>query len=148
MRGRGPRVACRGAPMPRQSLMTTAAPVSLLRALAATQAPAQSAGSNDAEIAALKQQLRLMEQKIEKLQRQSTVNAQAAARANEKVDTVANANAAIPTKAKAPPSAVVAPLPNNRPTICTADNANCVAITSRVHFDVGGYDYRPNSAAT
>src|SRR5260370_24393492 len=39
-------------------------------------------------------------------------------------------------------------MPGNRPTICTADNLNCVAITSRVHFDVGGYDYRPNGAAT
>jgi phosphate-selective porin OprO/OprP len=39
-------------------------------------------------------------------------------------------------------------MPNNRPTICTADDQNCIAITSRVHFDVGGYDYRPNTAAT
>ena len=39
-------------------------------------------------------------------------------------------------------------MPNNRPTICTADGANCVGITSRVHWDVGGYDYRPNTAAT
>lgn len=39
-------------------------------------------------------------------------------------------------------------MPNNRPTICTADQQNCVAITSRVHWDVGGYDYRPNTAAT
>src|ERR1700746_3382477 len=99
--------------MTTKSLMTTAAAVGLMGALAATQAHAQSAGNNDAEIAALKQQLRLMEQKIEKLQRQSTVNAQAAARANEKVDTVANANAAIPTKAKVAPSDVVVSMPNN-----------------------------------
>ena len=39
-------------------------------------------------------------------------------------------------------------MPNNRPTICTADEQNCVAITSRMHCDVGGYDYRPNTAAT
>src|SRR5260370_36836044 len=39
-------------------------------------------------------------------------------------------------------------MPNNRPTICTADDQNCIAITSRLHLDVGGYDYRPNSAAT
>jgi phosphate-selective porin OprO and OprP len=39
-------------------------------------------------------------------------------------------------------------MPNNRPTICTADNLNCIAITSRVHFDMGGYDYHPNSSAT
>jgi len=134
--------------MTTKSLMTTAAAVSLMGALAATQAHAQSAGGNDAEIAALKQQLRLMEQKIEKLQTQSAANAKATARANEKVDTVANANAAIPVKAGAPASGVIVTMPNNRPTICTADNQNCVAITSRVHWDVGGYDYRPNSAAT
>ena len=39
-------------------------------------------------------------------------------------------------------------MPNNRPTICTADDQNCIAITSRVHWDVGGYDYHPNTAAT
>src|SRR5215475_5784980 len=111
--------------MTRKSLMTTAAAVSLMGALAGTQAHAQSAGSNDAEIAALKQQLRLMEQKIEKLQTQSTATAKAAARANDKVDTVANANAAIPVKAAAPASGVIVTMPNNRPTICTADNANC-----------------------
>jgi phosphate-selective porin OprO/OprP len=134
--------------MTTKSLMTTAAAVSLMGALAVTQAHAQSAGSNDAEIAALKQQLRLVEQKLDKLQKQSTATAQAAAKANEKVDNVANANAAIPVKAAAPASGVVVTMPNNRPTICTADNANCVAITSRVHWDVGGYDYRPNTAAT
>ena len=46
------------------------------------------------------------------------------------------------------PSGAVVTMPNNRPTICTADGPNCVAITSRVHFDVGGYDYHPNTAAT
>jgi len=39
-------------------------------------------------------------------------------------------------------------MPGNRPTICTSDNLNCVAFVSRVHFDAGGYNYRPNSAAT
>jgi phosphate-selective porin OprO/OprP len=39
-------------------------------------------------------------------------------------------------------------MPGNRPTICTADDQNCIAITSRVHFDIGGYDYHPNTAAT
>ena len=39
-------------------------------------------------------------------------------------------------------------MPNNRPTICTTDGLNCVAITGRMHFDGGGYDYHPNTAAT
>jgi phosphate-selective porin OprO/OprP len=113
----------------------------------ASQAHAQSTGGNDAEIALLKQQLRLMEQKLDNLQKQTTANAAAAAKANAKV-TVANANAAYPIKGPVAPSDVVVKMPNNRPTICTADDQNCISITSRVHFDVGGYDYHPNSAAT
>ncbi|MHB8269468.1 OprO/OprP family phosphate-selective porin [Bradyrhizobium sp.] len=135
----------------------TATAVGLLGALATSQAYAQSAGNADAEIALLKQQLRLMEQKLDALQKQTAANTSAAAKANAKADakanakpdvTVANANAAIPVKGPIAPSGVVVTMPNNRPTICTADQENCVAITSRVHFDVGGYDYRPNTAAT
>src|SRR3984893_17318291 len=113
-------------------------------------AHAQSAGA-DAEIAALKQQLRLMEQKLDKLQRQTAANTTAAANANAKADAkvnVASANAAYPVKGPVAASGVVVTMPNNRPTICTADEQNCVAITSRVHWDVGGYDYRPNTAGT
>ena len=130
--------------------LIAAAAISLIGALATSQARAQSAGA-DAEIAALKQQLRLMEQKLDKIQRQTAANTAAAATANAKVDakvSVANANAAYPVKGPAAASDVVVKMPNNRPTICTADDQNCIAITSRVHFDAGGYDYHPNSAAT
>jgi phosphate-selective porin OprO and OprP len=130
-----------------KTLLATAAAVSLIGTFCASQAQAETAG-NDAEIAALKQQLRLMEQKLENLQKQTAANTQAAAKASAKADNVANAHAAIPTKAGVAPSDVVVSMPGNRPTICTADGQNCVAITSRVHWDVGGYDYRPNSAAT
>src|SRR5712671_2180813 len=119
-------------------------------ALAAGQAHAQSANSNDAEISALKQQLRMMEQKLDKLQKQTAANTTAAANANAKADakvSVANA-AAYPVKSQIAPSDAVVKMPNNRPTICTADDQNCISIVSRVHFDVGGYDYRPNTAAT
>jgi phosphate-selective porin OprO and OprP len=61
---------------------------------------------------------------------------------------VANAQAAIPVKIPAPPPEAIVTMPNNRPTICTTDEQNCVSITSRVHFDAGGYDYHPNTAAT
>src|SRR5229473_721646 len=113
-------------------------------------AHAQSAGA-DAEIAALKQQLRLMEQKLDKLQKQTAANTAAAASANAKASakvSVASANAAYPVKGPVAPSDVVVKMPNNRPTICTADDQNCIAITSRVHFDGGGYDYHPNTPAT
>src|SRR5258708_22444687 len=39
-------------------------------------------------------------------------------------------------------------MPNNRPTIWSADGQNCISLTSRVHFDGGGYDYHPNTAGT
>jgi phosphate-selective porin OprO and OprP len=119
--------------------------------VAITQARAQSSASADTEIAALKRQLLLMQQKLDSLEKQTKANTTAAAKASAKADAsaaVANANAAIPVKATAAPSDVVVSMPGNRPTICTADNLNCVAITSRVHFDVGGYDYRPNTTAT
>jgi phosphate-selective porin OprO/OprP len=138
---------------------TTAAAISLIAALMTTRAEAQSASGPDAEIALLKQQLRLMEQKLDKLQKQTAANTTAAAAANAKVDAKAKADvktvnlasanaAAYPVKGPVATSGVVVTMPNNRPTICTADEQNCIAITSRIHWDVGGYDYRPNTAAT
>ncbi len=61
----------------------------------------------------------------------------------------AAANAAMPTKANATPFPdVTVKMPGNRPTICTADGANCVALTGRLHYDFGGYSYSPASAST
>jgi phosphate-selective porin OprO/OprP len=138
-----------------------AAAIGLAGALATSQAQAQSASSSEQEIALLKQQLKLLEQKLDKLQSQTAANTAATAKArseakaeakaearSEAKAVVANANAAIPLKAPPPGSGVIVTMPNNRPTICTADEQNCVAITSRVHWDVGGYNYRPNTAAT
>src|SRR5260221_13900300 len=91
-----------------------------------------------------------MEQKLDKLERQTAANTAAAATANAKADakvSVANA-AAYPAKSQIAPSDAVVTMPNNRPTICTADDRNCIAITSRVHFDGGGYNYHPNTPAT
>jgi phosphate-selective porin OprO/OprP len=123
--------------------------VGLIGALAAGQAHAQSAGS-DSEIALLKQQLRMMEQKLDKMQKQTTAASTAAANANAKVDArIVNAHAAYPTKGPVLNTlGAYVKMPGNRPTICTDDNQNCIAITSRLHFDAGGYDYRPNTALT
>ncbi|MBR0798550.1 porin [Bradyrhizobium jicamae] len=120
--------------------------------------PAHSESGSDAEIALLKQQLKMLEQKIDKLQKQSDANAATAAAANAHAKaadakaadakTVANANAALPVKGPVAASGVVVSMPNNRPTICTADDQNCIAITGRIHYDVGGYRYRPDTAAT
>src|ERR1700712_3540716 len=71
----------------------------------------------DAEIAALKQQLRLMEQKLERLQKQTTANTAAAASASAKVEprvSIASANASYMAKSPiAPPDATVK-MPGNR----------------------------------
>jgi phosphate-selective porin OprO and OprP len=137
--------------------IVTAATLGFAGVLVASQVHAQSASNSDQEIALLKQQLKMLEQKLDKLQKQTTANTAAAANAkaeakaearSEAKAAVANANAAIPVKGPVAPSGVVVTMPNNRPTICTADEQNCVAITSRVHWDVGGYDYRPNTAGT
>jgi phosphate-selective porin OprO and OprP len=135
--------------------LTTAAICAVgVGALAASPAIAQSAGT-DTEIALLKQQLRLLEQKLDRLEKQGAANAKAAASAKaEARAAVTNANAAVPTKAAMPsqgaavPSEAVVTMPNNRPTICTADQQNCISLTSRIHFDGGGYDYRPNTPST
>src|SRR5262249_57031457 len=71
----------------------------------------------------------------------------AKAKAEPKVS-VANANATIPVKVPAPPPGAIVTMPNNRPTICTADGQNCISLTSRLHFDAGGYNYRPNTTDT
>ncbi|WP_240543204.1 OprO/OprP family phosphate-selective porin [Bradyrhizobium canariense] len=140
---------------------TFASSLCLCGALVASQACAESTSNSEQEIALLKQQLKMLEQKLDRLQSQTAANAVTAARAKAEVKTqvkaearseakavVANANAAIAVKSPAPASGVVVTMPNNRPTICTAEGANCVAITGRVHYDIGGYNYRPNTAAT
>ncbi len=136
--------------------LTTAAAIGLIGTFVTSHAQAQSANGADAEIALLKQQLRLMEQKLDKLQKQTAANTAAAATANAKADVakaevkanVSHANAAYPVKGAIAPSDAVVKMTNNRPTICTADDQNCVSITSRVHFDVGAYNYQPNTTAT
>ena len=130
--------------MSQTRLISTAA-ISLITALGTSQARAQSSGA-DAEIALLKQQLRLMEQKIDRLQKQTAVNTTTAASAKADAKAaVANAHAAMPVKGPIPYTDAVFTMPNNRPTFCTADNQNCISLTSRVHFDAGGYDFRPNT---
>jgi phosphate-selective porin OprO/OprP len=107
--------------------------------------PALAADASDQEISLLKQQLRLMEAKLDKLQKQT---AAAAAKADAKERPAPREALAYPTKSAAPLPDTVVHMTNNRPTVCTADEQNCISITSRIHWDVGGYDYRPNMAAT
>jgi phosphate-selective porin OprO and OprP len=138
----------------------TAVAIGVIGTLMTSQARAESADSAAAEIALLKKQLRLMEEKLDRLQKQTAANTATAAEAKAKADVakekadkakadiVASANAAVPLKGPIPHPDAVVHMTNNRPTICTADERNCVSITSRVHFDGGGYDYHPNSPFT
>jgi phosphate-selective porin OprO and OprP len=122
--------------------------IALATTFAVSQASAQSASSTDEEIAALKKQLRLLEDKLDRLQKQTAANTAAAKTKAEPKISVTNANATIPVKVAAPPPEAIVKMPHNRPTICTADEQNCIAITSRLHFDGGGYDYHPNTSDT
>jgi phosphate-selective porin OprO/OprP len=118
-----------------------------------SQVRAQSATSAEGEIALLKKQLRLMEEKLDRLQKQTAANTAAAAKVNAKAGanakvSVVDPNAPVPVKAPAAPLDAVVHMPNNQPTICTTDEQNCIALTGRLDFDAGGYDYRPNTANT
>jgi phosphate-selective porin OprO/OprP len=132
-------------------LATAAATVGLALTLMGSKADAETGGS-DAEIQLLKQQLHLLEQKLDRLQKQTSANTAAAAKANAKAEAstaAANAHAAAyPVKGPAPPPEAIVSMPGNRPTICTADDLNCISLVSRLHLDAGGYDYRPNTAST
>jgi len=126
--------------------------IAVVMTFVGSQVRAQSASSTEAEIAALKKQLRLMEEKLDRLQKQTAAKTVAAAKANAKTEANAkvsvDANGVVPVKASAAPPDTIVKMPNNRPTICTADEQNCIALTSRLDFDAGGYDYRPNTANT
>ena len=125
--------------------------IALIATFAVSQASAESASSTDEEIAALKKQLRLLEEKLDRLQKQTVANTAAAKAKAEPKASVASANAAdasVPVKVPPPPPEAIVKMPNNRPTICTADEQNCIAITSRLHLDGGGYNYSPNTTNT
>ena len=108
--------------------LTTAAAIGLAGVLT-SQAQAQSAGNQDAEIALLKQQLRLMEQKLDKLEKQTAVNTirhgqghresregrsqnqpKTDVKTDAKLADAANANAAYPVKGPFPPPGVAVTL--------------------------------------
>lgn len=107
--------------------------IGVLSALAAGQANAQTAASSDEQKTAnLQQRIDALEQKLKSVENRS----------------FANANAGYIPKKAVPFPDVTVKMPGNRPTICTADGYNCIAITSRLHFDYASYNYRPNTAAT
>jgi phosphate-selective porin OprO/OprP len=114
----------------------------LLSLAGATQAHAQS--SADTEIAILKRQVAALERKLDALQKGTATNTQAV----KNIQTIVEKDAALPAKAPVAKPTALLTMPNNRPTFCTDDKRNCVALTGRLQFDAGGYNYHPNSGAT
>ena len=116
--------------------------VAVCAALALTvPARAQTAQGNvNAQIQALQDQLRAVTQQLQTLQTQVNQTQQSQAQTQRSVDQM---------KAQpAPPSTsgVVVSMPNNRPTISSADGRNSISLTGRLHFDAGAYiDYNPQS---
>jgi len=117
--------------------------IGLIGALATGSAHAQSA--NDEQIAILKQQLRALEKKLDAVQKQTNTVQKQTASVKE---SVANANASYMPKKAVPFLDATLKMPGNRPTFCTADGANCIAITGRLHLDTAAYSFNPKSAAT
>jgi phosphate-selective porin OprO/OprP len=114
--------------------------------VAAGSAEAQSVSVSADQFEKMQAQIQALQEEVRTLKGKMSTAEKARAAAP-----AAPAYAAAPpvTKAAAAPTgAVVKMSPNNRPSICTADNLNCIALTSRVHLDVGGYSYHPNSAFT
>ncbi|WP_295845134.1 porin [Tardiphaga sp.] len=117
--------------------------IGLIGALASGSAHAQSA--NDDQISILKQQLRALEKKLDNVQKQTdTVQKQTAS----VKQSFANANASYPAKKAVPFIAANLKMPGNRPTFCTEDGMNCIAITGRLHLDTAAYSYNPRSGTT
>jgi phosphate-selective porin OprO/OprP len=117
----------------RTALHATCAMLAFVGVAASNSAYAQSAENNDAKIAILEKELATMQQELHKLQKQSAAPKPAADAAY------------IPMKAAPAASGVVVSMPGNRPTFCTADKLNCVAITGRLQMDTALYDYKPNT---
>ena len=125
-------------------------------------AQAQVQGQSEADLDKLdrmQRQMNLLQQQIQSLKGEI-------AQAKKKPVERDNAYAASPPPAAklppppAAPTAVAKMTPGYRPSICAIegipgmftktgtpyiDNLNCIALTSRLHLDVGGYDYRPNA---
>jgi phosphate-selective porin OprO and OprP len=111
--------------------------LSLVAILFGDSASAQSAQSGADRIDQLQAEVKALDREIQ--------NLKAKTRAAPK----ASATATPVTKAPGVPASAIAKMSvGNRPSICSSDGLNCIALTSRIHFDVGGYSYHPNTLAT
>ena len=113
--------------------------------LATGTASAQSSNVSGRELDELRNEVQALQRRIQQLEGKAKTPAR-----TERMERKAYAPPSIPVaKAVASaPTAVVKMSPANRPSICTPDNQNCIALSGRLHFDVGGYSYSPNTLLT
>src|SRR5262245_53916160 len=98
------------------------------------------------QVERLQQQIEAMQRELKALRDQQQQTKQQAKQAQQQAKQAQQAYAAASTKVPvAPPTAIVKMSPGNRPSICTPDGLNCIAFTSRLHLDTGGYWYDPNT---
>jgi phosphate-selective porin OprO/OprP len=114
--------------------------VAVCGALASTvPAHAQSAAISS-QIQALQDQVRALTQQLQTLQGQVNQTQQTETQTQRAVDQ-------IKTQPQASSGGIVASMPNNRPTLSTADGQNSISLTGRLHFDAGDYlNVSPSSA--
>lgn len=96
-------------------------------------ARAQSVGTLNRQVEDLQNQLSTLTKQLQQLQSQVVETQHNQALTN---DTVNERMKAAPV---APSSGIVVSIPNNRPTISTADSRNSIALTGRIQWDVGDY---------
>src|SRR5271163_2617566 len=128
----------------------------LLATTAIFAAGAANAQSPAPDLDKVDRMQRQIEQLQEQMKQKDLVEAKKkAAEPNDVPSPFDGAYAADPARSRpasapvASPTAIVTMPPatpgnwGNRPTICSADQLNCISLTSRLHLDVGGYNYRP-----
>lgn len=112
-------------------LLGSAALCGALAAIA--PAHAQSSATLNSQIQALQEQVRALNQQLQSLQSQVVQTQRNAAVTSA---TVADMKTAAPAASS---GGIVASMPNNRPTLSTADGQNTVSLVGRIHWDVGDY---------
>ena len=123
----------------RTYLLGSAALAGALALASPVKAQTNAAFTN--QIQALQEQIRQLNQQLQNLQTQVNQTQQNQAQTQRSVDQMK----AQPQTAAAP-GGIIASMPNNRPTLSTADGQNTISLTGRIHFDMGDYlDYRPQS---
>lgn len=97
--------------------------IAFVGAVSTAQASGQTVTPEQVED--LQKQISVLEKKLESVRQNTFLNASAGY---------------MPTKGTFAPPDVLVSMKGGSPRFCTADGFNCVGITGRLHFDVGGYN--------